>query len=106
MTDIVDLQMLELQKRLEDRRISLQVSDPARQWLANKGYDPKFGARPLKRVMKTSIQNALAEKLLSQEFQDGDHIIVDISDLEDNLLLRQSSELQEHVPLPQEESLS
>ena len=106
MTDIVDLQMLELQKRLEDRRISVRVSDPARQWLANKGYDPKFGARPLKRVMKTSIQNALAEKLLSQEFQDGDHIIVDISDLEDNLLLRQSSELQEHVPLPQEESLS
>lgn len=105
MTKIVDLQMVALQKRLEDRDISLQISDAARQWLANKGYDPKFGARPLKRVMKNSIQNALAEKLLSQAFQDGDHIMVDISDLEDNLLLRQSGDMQDSVPLSQEESL-
>ena len=106
MTKIVDLQIIDLQKRLSERDITLQLSDTARQWLADKGYDPQFGARPLKRVMKDTIQNALAEKILSGEFEDGDHIMVDISDLEDTLFLRQYSDPKGGIPLSQKESLS
>jgi len=106
MTKIVDLQIIDLQHRLADRDITLQLSDTAHQWIDDKGYDPQFGARPLKRVMKDTIQNALAEKILSGEFGDGDHIIVDISDLEDTLFLRQYSDPKGDIPLSQKESLS
>ena len=93
MAAIVDLQMIALQKRLDDRDIKLNISEPARHWLADKGYDPQFGARPLKRVMKEHIQNALAENILSGSFNDGENILVDISDLEDTLFLRKTSDL-------------
>ena len=93
MAAIVDLQMIALQKRLDDRDIKLNISEPARHWLADKGYDPQFGARPLKRVMKEHIQNALAESILSGSFNDGENILVDISDLEDTLFLRKTSDL-------------
>ena len=106
MTLIVDLQMKALQRRLDERDITLQISEPACHWLADKGYDPQFGARPLKRVMKEHIQNALAENILSGTFEDGDNILVDISDLEDNLLLRKIDDVGGETSLVQKETLS
>ncbi len=71
MDAIVDIQLDILQRRLASRKITLEVDDAARKWLADQGYDPVYGARPLKRVMQRSLQNELAELLLSGEVLDG-----------------------------------
>ena len=71
MSAIVDIQFLRLAKLLEDRKIILKPDSSARDWLANKGYDPAYGARPLKRVMQKELQDALAERLLAGEIIDG-----------------------------------
>jgi ATP-dependent Clp protease ATP-binding subunit ClpB len=68
---IVDIQVKRLQKLLEDRKITLHLDAKAREWLANKGYDPAYGARPLKRVIQKELQDALAERLLAGEIVDG-----------------------------------
>lgn len=68
MTKIVDIQIRRLQKLLEDRKIVLSLDDLAHAWLANEGYDPVYGARPLKRVIQRSLQNPLAELLLQGPF--------------------------------------
>ena len=68
---IVDIQTKRLQKLLEDRKITLRLDAKAREWLAAKGYDPAYGARPLKRVMQKELQDALAERLLAGEIVDG-----------------------------------
>ena len=60
-----------MRKLLEDRHITLELDNAARNWLAEKGYDPAYGARPLKRVIQTSIQNKLAEMILRDEVRDG-----------------------------------
>ena len=74
---IVDIQVKRLQKLLEDRKITLHLDSKARDWLAAKGYDPTYGARPLKRVMQKELQDALAERLLAGEIIDG--ATVDVS---------------------------
>jgi len=74
---IVDLQLTILNKRLEERKIILTPTDASREWLARTGYDPVYGARPLKRLIQKDIENPLALKLLEGEFSDGDRIIVD-----------------------------
>ena len=66
---IVDIQMQRLQKLLEDRKITLTLEPRAREWLAEKGYDPAYGARPLKRVIQKSVQDPLAELILSGKHQ-------------------------------------
>jgi ATP-dependent Clp protease ATP-binding subunit ClpB len=76
MDGIVNIQMVRLLKRLADRKISLELDDGALKWLADEGYDPVFGARPLKRVMQTALQNQLAEMLLSGDIADGSVIEV------------------------------
>ncbi len=76
---IVDIQLGRLRKRLERRNITLEVDDAGLQWLADKGYDPVYGARPLKRVIQTALQNPLAEKLLAGEIMDGDTVLVTVS---------------------------
>ena len=68
---IVDIQLLRLQKLLDDRRIRLELDPSARAWLADKGYDPVYGARPLKRVIQREVQDPLAEKILAGEIADG-----------------------------------
>ncbi|MBN1536148.1 MAG: ATP-dependent chaperone ClpB [Anaerolineales bacterium] len=75
--DIVDIQMRHVSKLLAERGFTLEVSESARQYLAEVGYDPNFGARPLKRTIQRQLQDPLALKLLSGEFQDGDIIRVD-----------------------------
>ena len=73
---IVDIQLRGLQRHLADRKLVLEVTDPARAWLAEKGYDPVFGARPLKRLIQRHIQDKLAMKILAGEIQDGDTVEV------------------------------
>jgi ATP-dependent Clp protease ATP-binding subunit ClpB len=72
------IQMTILNKRLEDRKIVIAPTEAARQWLADYGYDPIYGARPLKRLIQKEIENPLALKLLQGEFNDGDTIVVDV----------------------------
>ncbi|WP_170352006.1 ATP-dependent chaperone ClpB [Ruegeria atlantica] len=76
MDGIVDIQMARLQKRLTARKIELALDDGAKEWLANEGYDPVFGARPLKRVIQRALQNPLAEALLAGEIKDGETVPV------------------------------
>ena len=68
---IVDIQMQRLQMLLSDRKIVLQLEEDAREWLANKGYDPAYGARPLKRVIQKEVQDPLAERILLGDILDG-----------------------------------
>ncbi|RMA42533.1 ATP-dependent chaperone ClpB [Rhodophyticola porphyridii] len=76
MDGIVAIQMARLEKRLADRKISLDLDDSARTWLADEGYDPVFGARPLKRVIQRSLQDQLAEMILAGDVRDGDTVHV------------------------------
>ncbi|WP_339761352.1 ATP-dependent chaperone ClpB [uncultured Sulfitobacter sp.] len=76
MNGIVDIQINRLLKRLAGRKIDLQLDDGARQWLADEGYDPVFGARPLKRVIQRALQDPLAEMILAGDVMDGDLIPV------------------------------
>ena len=76
MDGIVDIQLARLQKRLMGRKITLAFDDAAKTWLADEGYDPVFGARPLKRVIQRALQDPLAELLLSGDVKDGDTIAV------------------------------
>lgn len=85
---IVDIQLGRLAKRLADRRITIEVSQAGRDWLALTGFDPVYGARPLKRLVQTSIEDALAKKLLSGEIQDGDVVRFDVADDQTGLVIR------------------
>jgi ATP-dependent Clp protease ATP-binding subunit ClpB len=77
LTRIVDLQVARLARRLADRRLTLTVTDAAREWLSLTGFDPVYGARPLKRLVQTAIGDQLARALLAGEIRDGDEVIVD-----------------------------
>ncbi|HEY2526722.1 MAG TPA: ATP-dependent chaperone ClpB [Xanthobacteraceae bacterium] len=76
MDRIVDIQMQQLQKLLDERKITLVVEPKARDWLADKGYDPAYGARPLKRVIQKSVQDPLSELILSGRIKDGERVVV------------------------------
>jgi ATP-dependent Clp protease ATP-binding subunit ClpB len=75
---IVDLQVASLQRRLTDRRLALTVTDAARDWLTLAGYDPVYGARPLRRLVQKTIGDKLARALLAGEVRDGDEVVVDV----------------------------
>ena len=85
--EIVDLLVASLQARLRDRRINLTVSEPARGWLARTGYDPAFGARPLRRLIQREIGDRLAVLLLGGDVQDGQNVTVDINGSFDGLVM-------------------
>jgi ATP-dependent Clp protease ATP-binding subunit ClpB len=74
---IVDLRLEDLRRQLAERKISLELTDAAKEFVLNEGYDPNFGARPLKRAIQRSIQDPLAMKILDGEVLHGDHVIVD-----------------------------
>ncbi|PPJ59212.1 hypothetical protein CBER1_05344 [Cercospora berteroae] len=78
--DIVDIRLQELQARLDDRRITLQVSDEVRDWLCNKGYDPRYGARPLNRLISKEVGNSLADKIIRGIVKSGDIATVTTKD--------------------------
>ena len=73
---IVDIQLQRLLKLLDDRKITIKLEPAAREWLADKGYDPAYGARPLKRVIQKELQDPLAELILSGKVKDGDKVVV------------------------------
>ena len=85
MDGIVDIQLWRLEQRLAQRKITLDLDDKARKWLADEGYDPVFGARPLKRVIQRALQDPLAEMLLSGDVLDGQ--TVEVSAGEDGLIV-------------------
>ena len=79
MTRIVDIQMKRLARLLEDRKITVKLEPSARDWLAEKGWDPAYGARPLKRVIQKSVQDPLAELILSGRIKDGETVVISAS---------------------------
>ncbi|MGJ5591016.1 ATP-dependent chaperone ClpB [Micrococcus lylae] len=85
LTRIVDLQVAEMQSRLAERRLTLEVSDAAKAWLAETGFDPAYGARPLRRLVQREIGDRLARGILAGEIADGDTVSVDRVDGEDGL---------------------
>ncbi len=80
LTQIVDIQLSSLERRLAERRLSLVVSDAAKQWLGDHGYDPAFGARPLRRVIQRQLGDPLAVALLEGRYLEGDTVTVDVKD--------------------------
>jgi ATP-dependent Clp protease ATP-binding subunit ClpB len=78
MRRIVDIQLQGLEGRLAERKIALHIEDAAKDWLANAGYDPVYGARPLKRVIQRHLQNSLAKMLLTGAIKDGDTVPVSV----------------------------
>jgi ATP-dependent Clp protease ATP-binding subunit ClpB len=77
---IVDIQLRSLRKRLAERKMDLELTDAAKELLAVEGFDPVYGARPLRRAIQQQIVQPLALRLLQAEFQDGDTIVVDVHD--------------------------
>lgn len=85
---IVDIQVRALQARLAERRILLEISDKAREYIAREGYDPAYGARPLKRTLQRTVQDPLALMLLEGKFMEGDTVFVDLSMNGEGLVIR------------------
>ena len=88
LTRIADMQIDALQSRLADRRVTLQLSDKARGWLVNQGFDPIYGARPLRRLVQTAIGDKLAKRILSGEVHDGDALEIDVESDGSGLTIR------------------
>ncbi|NQT71874.1 MAG: AAA family ATPase [Chloroflexi bacterium] len=83
---IVDLMLKELQERLEERKITVSLTPESKSWLVKEGFDPLFGARPLRRIIQRSVENPLSKKILQGEFQEGDSIMVELE--KDSLTFR------------------
>ncbi|HSW59130.1 MAG TPA: AAA family ATPase [Dehalococcoidales bacterium] len=81
---IVELMLKDLQKRLTERKLKLELTKPAKSWLADAGYDPVYGARPLRRAIEKQVENTLSSRILSGEYKEGDTIFVDL--VEDELV--------------------
>lgn len=89
MEQIVDLQMSEIQELLDEKDLRINLTDKARKWLAEEGYDPSFGARPLRRVLQRHVESPISVMLLQGKFNDGDTVIVDFDDKEKSLVFEQ-----------------
>jgi ATP-dependent Clp protease ATP-binding subunit ClpC len=85
MKEIVTLQMHEIDQRLAEHGLEVELTIKARQWLADQGYDPSFGARPLKRILQKHVESPLSVSLLSGDFKEGDKVIVDVNKEENGL---------------------
>jgi ATP-dependent Clp protease ATP-binding subunit ClpC len=97
MKQIVDLQMEEIRERLCEHDLAVELTPASREWLANEGYDPAFGARPLRRALQKHVESPLSISLLSGEFKSGDTVIVDVDQETDQLVFRSLGE-----PIPAE----
>jgi ATP-dependent Clp protease ATP-binding subunit ClpC len=103
MQQIVDLQMMEIQHRLSEHGLKVKLTETARNWLAEEGYDPAFGARPLRRALQKHVESPLSIKLLKGEYQEGDTVIVDFNETDDRIeFLRPNAsepiEVEQEVP--------
>ena len=97
---IVGLQMKEIADRLAEYGITIELTDAAREWLANEGYDPQFGARPLRRTLQKRVESPMSVKLLRGEFQAGDIVVVDVD--EGGLIFQEAESSTMTVTLPKE----
>jgi len=104
MAEIVDLQMKEVRERLNEQGLTVQLTPQARTWLAEVGYDPDFGARPLRRALQKYVESPLSISLLSGEFSTGDMIIVDVDEPSNKLVFRPVSE--EGIPATEFDQVS
>lgn len=95
--EIVDIILEQVNERLDEHELQITASEEAKVWLGKKGYDPEFGARPLRRVIQTEVEDALSDAVLLGEFRPGDTISIDIEDDEIQLSLAESSSLGESV---------
>ncbi len=98
---IVNLQMKEIESRLAEQGLSIELTDAAREWLANEGYDPQFGARPLRRTLQRRVENPLALRLLKGEFASGDVVVVDAG--EEGLVFTKKEAVALEAVAPMEE---
>jgi len=96
-TQIVDLQMREISERLGEHGITIELTNPARIWLAEQGYDPAFGARPLRRTLQKQVESPLSVQLLKGEFKEGDVVVVDYNET-DGLTFVRKEELVVSMP--------
>jgi ATP-dependent Clp protease ATP-binding subunit ClpC len=92
MREIVDLQMQEVATRLQEHGLSVELSPAALEWLAQTGYDPVFGARPLRRALQKFVESPLSVSLLSRDFKEGDHVMVDLDD-QQNLVFKKAEKV-------------
>jgi ATP-dependent Clp protease ATP-binding subunit ClpB len=106
LTEIVDLQIARLGQRLADRRLTLTVSPAAREWLALTGFDPVYGARPLRRLVQSAIGDQLARALLAGEISDGDLVLVDLDGDRDALTVRRGQSPAAESPASESSSSS
>ncbi len=101
MEEIVTLQMKDIRERLEERGVIIELTDAARTWLAKEGYDPAFGARPLRRTLQRFVESPLSKRILRGEFAPGDHVLVDVGD-EDELIFEKQGPIPVELPQPVE----
>lgn len=90
--EIVNIQLRDLEKRMAERKMSLSVSEAVKDTLAEKGFDPVYGARPLKRAIQKYLQDPISIKILEEEFGDGDHIRVEINGTGDSFIFKKSAQ--------------
>jgi ATP-dependent Clp protease ATP-binding subunit ClpC len=88
MEEIVVLQMKEVQDRLNEHNITVQLTDAARKWLAKEGYDPAFGARPLRRAIQKNVESPLSMELLGNKFNDGAAVTVDVDEANNKIVFQ------------------
>ncbi len=100
---IVDMQMQEIAARLKEQGIEIELTDAAREWLAKEGYDPQFGARPLRRMLQRKVESPLSRKLLAGEFKAGDLIVVD-ADTREGIVFRKREDTAADVCVSPETS--
>jgi ATP-dependent Clp protease ATP-binding subunit ClpC len=98
---IVDLQLKEVRERLSEHDLSVELTDTARKWLAREGYDPAFGARPLRRALQRHVESPLSVKMLQGDFKPGDTVIVDIAPDEKSVVFRRPED-KPHVKVEAE----
>jgi ATP-dependent Clp protease ATP-binding subunit ClpB len=87
---IVEINLARLNKRLADRRITVEATPAAKEWLALTGFDPVFGARPLRRLIQTTIEDQLAQRVLGGQVREGDTVIFDADENSDGLIILES----------------
>jgi ATP-dependent Clp protease ATP-binding subunit ClpC len=106
MLEIVDLQMKEICERVEERGVALQLTEAAREWLAEEGYDSAFGARPLRRTLQRYVESPLSKAILRGEFEAGDHVLADVGQTEGDgkgLAFEKQKPIAVELPRPAEE---
>jgi ATP-dependent Clp protease ATP-binding subunit ClpC len=85
---IVDLQMREIEERVKEQNLHIELTEAAKGWLADKGYDPQFGARPLRRTIQRFVESPLSQQLLQGGWVAGDTLVADLDSAQDKLVFR------------------